>query len=176
MCNSNINNLLQIDFSTVSDEVNWVHDSSSTVITSGGKLKLNSGSSTSTFDRSIGSVNPSNNRIGLKFNFQIEKAIGSAPFEVEFDFVIKKTTGETLYTTKVYLDEILDGQLYKYYIDRVFKYDAPLGSIKLSIISPIGWDNTLKISNLEVFDFNFCPEKIRTYFVMDNILEETKNL
>ena len=171
----NFNSIIHLNFSEISDDVNWIHDSSSTVVTSEGKLKLNLGSSTSTFDRIIGNVNTANNRIGLKCNFQIEKTIGSSPFEVEFDFVIKKTTGEILYTTKVYLDEILDGQLYNYYIDRVFKYDAPLGSIKLSIISPIGWDNTLKISNLEVFDFNFCPEKIRTYFVMDNILEETKN-
>lgn len=165
----NIQNIKTIDFSTVSDQVNWVCGIGSSVVTTNGKLQLNASSITSTFKRTLGTVTPTNNRIGIKINLEAELSLYSSIPNAQFDFTIAKTNGEVLGTVNVYLEEILAGFTYSYFIDRFFKFDNPVGDIDLVVSIPIAWKNILRLVDLEVYDYKFNQNNIRSYFNLDDL-------
>jgi len=172
MCNENTNTILDLDFSEVSDENNWLNEITTTVQTVGGKLKINSDSSTATFFRQIGNIDAANNRIKLKCNLEVEKTSATGPSSMEVLFRLVSASN-ILYQSSVELDNLDDGINVAYLLERDFVYAAPITApISLQILIPTGFQNTLYLSDLQVLDFNFCQDNVRTYFVIDQLLED----
>ncbi len=65
MCNKNINEILNVDFSNVNDEFNWINDGTNAIQTVSGQLVLKPSSGLNTFRRSLGQIDPTNNRLNI---------------------------------------------------------------------------------------------------------------
>lgn len=173
MCNSNENIILDLDFSATSDEVNWSSLSQNVIFTDNGKLILHSDGSRVGFTRSIGVLSPTNNRIRVQSNFEIENTgdSGSADMNLMYQILVGTTV---IYEGCAPFTEIGKNTITGYFIDRTFKYESPIvAPITLKIIAPIGWQNKIYLSDLKVSDFNFCEDKVRTYFVVDKLLDDS---
>ncbi|MDB0602177.1 hypothetical protein PL373_13665 [Tenacibaculum maritimum] len=173
MCNENLNTILSLDFSSVNDEGNWLHDSSNVLQTIDNKLTLDPDSNSTSFTRQIGNVDNSNNRIKINCNFEVEKTDASGPDNMEVLFQLWNS-GQMLFESYVEFDNLSEGVNYVYFLDRTYKIDYPLSTpISLKILIPEGWQHKLFLKDLDVFDFNFCEDNVRSYFVIDELLEDS---
>ena len=174
MCNENLNTLLSLDFANVNDEGNWLHSSVNVLQTIDGQLVIDPDSATTGFVRQVGNLDVTNNRIRLKCNLEVEKTDinGSSEMAVIFQLM---TGGNVLYEACADFETISDGINYAYFIDRVFKYDNPINTpLSIRILVPDGWQHKVFLSDLSIVDYNFCEDNVRTYFVIDELLEDSQ--
>lgn len=168
MCNENKHTLLDLNFSAVNDTVNWTTFSPATAGTLEGKLKLKFNSATGSVERSIGTLDPLNNRLQIKINYEV-KNLAPISNTTTLVFRIKNTSNVILFESKVILQLTDNGKTYKYLLDRVFEYNGNLGNVKLSIFSLSGYENEINLTNFKAYDFTYCNENVRSYFVLDDI-------
>lgn len=174
MCNENLNTLIGLDFANVNDEGNWLHSSVNVLQTIDSQLVIDPDSATTGFVRQLGNLDTTNNRIRLKCNLEVEKTDinGSSDMTVIFQLM---TAGNVLYESCAEFNGISDGINYAYFLDRVFKYDNPIATpLSLRIVVPDGWEHKVFLSDLVVEDYNFCEDNVRTYFVIDGLLEDSE--
>lgn len=171
-CNKNINELLNIDFSTTNDEFNWVSNIANPIQTVGGQLCLKPEALTSEFFRGLGSLNPTNNRIKLKININLFRPATSTHDTMTVVFGIY--TGSTLIDEfSVDLDSISIGERIEYNFDRVYKYEAIAGNINLKITIPEGYENQVLLDYIICEDENYCEDDVRSYFAIDGFVEDS---
>lgn len=173
MCDKNINTLLNVDFSQVDDSVNWLHDSSNVLQTSGGKLIIDADSNGRTFTRQLGTFDNANDRVQIKCNIEAANLafLGSTTMEATFEIW---SGTQKLHTSCASFDSIAIGVNHNYFLDRTCKIDNSLSApLTLKIIITEGFQYELRLEDLEVTDFNYCTEDIRTYFVIDQFLEDS---
>ena len=168
MCEENKNTLLDLNFATATDDVNWVTIVPATVQTDEGKLKMKFNSATGMAERTIGTLEPLNNRLQIKINYEV-KNLSAIPNTTSLVFRIKNTSGVILFESKVVLQLTESGKIYKYLLDRVFEYNGNLGNVKLSIFSLSGYENEINLTNFKAYDFTYCNENVRSYFILDDI-------
>lgn len=168
MCDENKNTLLDLNFATATDHVNWVTVVPATVQTGEGKLKLKFNSATGMAERTIGTLAPLNNRLQIKLNYEV-KNLAPISNTTTLVFRIKNTSNVILFESKVILQLTDNGKTYKYLLDRVFEYNGNLGNVKLSIFSLSGYENEINLTNFKAYDFTYCNENVRSYFVLDDI-------
>lgn len=172
MCNEDNLQLLGIDFSTVNDEINWFNNGLNPVTTTGGMLVLKGDTSLSYFSRSLGIIDPNKNRVKLKLNLEISRpavnGVGSCNYIVEIwrglVFVGQCT---------INLSGISAGNKVDYYLERAFTYSQLSGAISIKIKTQIGFDNEIRLKNIDVSNYFLCEDNIRTYFVLDQFFEDS---
>lgn len=175
-CNENINEILNLDFSSVSDETNWVTNSSIAIQTINGQLKLQADDEQTTFNRGIGAISATNNQIRLRCNMDIFRPQNSA--DSTFCTVFSIYQGATLVKSfRVYISALDSGETVTYNLDRIINYDPNelSGTISLRITMEEGFANHLLLDYLIVEDKTFCQDKNRTYFALDGFLESAIN-
>lgn len=173
MCDKNTNEILNIDFSSVDDVLYWFNDSTNPIETAGGKLILRPSSQTSVFTRLIGNLDPDNNRLKIKLNFEVLRPLtgGNEKLKYSLEFWMGSTLiGSETVTQK----NIKIGEVVKVSIDRDYVYKELSGTVSIKIKPLIGWENEIRLQLLQVYDENFCPQ-LRTYFVIDQLLEESRD-
>ena len=174
MCEENKNTLLDLNFATATDDVNWVTIVPATVQTDEGKLKMKFNSATGMAERTIGTLEPLNNRLQIKINYEV-KNLSAIPNTTSLVFRIKNTSGVILFESKVVLQLTESGKIYKYLLDRVFEYNGNLGAVKLSVFSISGYENEVNLINFKAYDFTYCNENVRSYFILDDIQNSVLN-
>lgn len=169
MCDKNINEILDLNFDSVNDEFNWLNNTNNAIQTESGRLKLDPDSNTSRFTRSLGDLDASNNRIQLQCNLSIFRPQSST--QSNFCATFEIFNGSNLvgvYT--LFIDNIEPGQSLEYNFDRVYKYENLSGAISLKITTTDGWENQMFLDYIKCNDFNFCPDDVRNYFVLESFL------
>lgn len=166
------NEILNIDFSTSNDELNWVYPSSAVIETVDNKLVLSFGNSSDSFIRNIGTVTPTNNRLRLSCNLGVE--LFSSVAEIDIEFQIINTVGNVVFNAFATLEQLDDGSTFGYFLDRVFEYDSTVTDIRLRILVPVGYENIIRLENLKVSDYLYNIESVRTYFSIDGLLSESQ--
>jgi len=174
MCDKNINEILNLVFSSVNDEFNWVNNTTNAIDTVGGQLVLRPQGATSEFRRSIGAVDPSNNKIRLQANMDITRPQGSNDNTMCVVFGVFVGT-QLIDEFSIYLDDVSAGSTTEYNLDRVYDLNNIAGVASLRITVPEGFGNEILLDYLKVEDFNFCSDDQRSYFVIDGFLEDSKN-
>lgn len=173
MCNSDLNTIIDLGFSSVNDEFNWSTTSLNPIITEDDKLVLQSDGSTVGFKRNLGVLRPTNNRIRVRSNFEIQNTQESGATDMDVFFQIM-VGSSVIHEGCVEFSEISENTLTGYFLDRTFKYDSPIvAPITLNITAQNGWQNKILLKDLSVVDFNFCEDNVRTYFVVDQLLEDS---
>jgi hypothetical protein len=170
MYNENINNIASFDFSQIVDEINWFNNSSNPILTENNKLVLRPDTTISMFSRGLGSIDITNNRLRYKLNLEIFRPTTTGVDTV--NFIIQIWNGLNLIgESTVYVDNISAGQIVKYSLDRTYEYDQLTGNVSIKIKTPQGYQNEIRLTKLDVWDFNFCEENVRTYFVFDEFFQ-----
>lgn len=174
-CNKNTNQILDIEFGNVNDEFNWINSDPSTPIqTTGGQLILNPSSATNSFRRGLGSLDPSNNRIRLQINLDIFRPQTSTANSICAVFGVY--VGAVLIDEfRMFVDDISSGEEVEFNFDREYYYENIGGNVSLKVDFPEGWENEVRLDYLKCEDFNFCEDDVRTYFVIDELLELAKD-
>ena len=173
MCNKNINTILDVDFNQVNDAVNWSHDSLNVLQTSGGKLIINADANGRTFTRQLGTFDNANDRVQIKCNIESANLtfLGSTTMEATFEIWAGT---QKLHESCASFDAIAIGSNHNYFLDRIYKIENSLSApLTLKITITTGFEYELRLEDLEVTDFNYCPEDVRTYFVVDQLLEDS---
>lgn len=171
MCNDNLNLITELDFSSVNDELNWFNTSNNPIATESGFLVLRPDSQLSVFNRGLGQININNNRVRCLLNLEVNRPL--AGVDTVF-FIVQIWNGTNLVgENSIYIDNIQPGQVVKYSFDRTYEYDQLSGNISIRIKTPLGFQNEIKLKNLKVEDYFFCEEKVRTYFVFEDLFEDS---
>lgn len=169
-CIPNIQTIISLDFSAVTDQGNWITDSANPVLTVGGSLILDPSANNSTFRRILGVVDPTNDRIRLRSNFQVnpDGAPGPEDVEVNFDLLV----GGLVIASGCAEFSGVTNQLYSYNLDRTWEIEpgSITGTVTLRITVPEGWQYKIQMQDLLAEDFFFCQDNLRTYFVIDELL------
>ncbi|QHB40987.1 hypothetical protein HWC99_gp56 [Flavobacterium phage vB_FspS_tant8-1] len=174
MCDSNINETLFVDFSTTNDEFNWINGSSIPIETIGGQLILKSDSSTTEFRRGLGTLDASNNRIRLQVNLNIYRPQTSLSPDTKIVFGV--FNGLNLVDQfSLVVNGMSANETISHNLDRLYKFENLSGNISLKIIVTDGFENHLLLDNLRCSNLFFCQDKVRTYFVIDNLINDVKN-
>jgi len=172
MCNENYNLIKEIDFSTTNDEMNWFNNSNNPIATENGMLVFRADSQLSVFSRGIGTIDITNNRLKYLLNLEINRPLNGVDTVY---YVVQFWNGTNLIgESTIYITNISPGQIVKYSLERTYKYDQLSGNISIKIKTPIGFENEIKLKNLKVQDFNYCEEKVRTYFLFEEFFENSK--
>lgn len=172
MCDDVI--ILNVDHSNSNDEFNWLSNSSNPISTNSNQLILSPDVSTATFRRGLGTIDPAKNRIKVIINMDLFRPTSSTQNKVHAIFGVY--CGTTLIDEfSIFEQGISPGQKITYNFDRVYKYESLSGNISLKISFVDGWENKLLLDYLKCINFNYCQEKVRTYFVFNNFLEDCLN-
>lgn len=172
MCNENYNLIKEIDFSTTNDEMNWFNNSNNPIATENGMLVFRADSQLSVFSRGIGTIDITNNRLKYLLNLEINRPLNGVDTVY---YIVQFWNGTNLIgESTIYITNIAPGQIVKYSLERTYKYDQLSGNISIKIKTPIGFENEIKLKNLKVQDFNYCEEKVRTYFLFEEFFENSK--
>jgi len=174
MCNENNIELKILNFSESEDKFNWLTNSSSTIETIGGRLVLTPNNENTYFNRGLGNLDPTNNRVNLKANLKLKRPQSSGNSSVKIWFAI--FNGNTLLDKfSVYINSLSGGSDAQYFLDRNYKYDDNSGAISLKIYFDEGFENELHLEDLKVVNYKFCEDKLKTYFIIDEFLENAIN-
>lgn len=171
-CDKNINELLNIDFSTENDQFNWLSNTTTPINTVNGQLRLLGQSSTSRFTRSLGFLDPANNRIRFQSNMDVYRPPGSSDetFCAKFEIF----NGSSLIDVfTLYLDELASGQTLEYNFDRIYKYEGLSGAVSVKITTIEGWNNQMFLDYVKSYDFNYCEDDVRNYFVLKDFFDDS---
>lgn len=174
MCDKNINEIIDLDFTSINDEFNWVNNGSNAIETSGGQLVLRPDGSTNQFSRSLGNIDPGNNRIRLRVNMDIVRPQTSTDDTICAVFGVYVGT-QLLQEFTVFLDDIASGSSTEYNLERIYQFENISGVASLRVTVPEGFQNEIKLDYLKAEDFNFCDDDYRSYFIIDEFLENSKN-
>ena len=172
MCDKNINEIINIDFSNVSDESNWNVDGSGTVSTSNDVLNFTLSNRETIFRRLIGSKLSINNRLRIKANIQVKKSLVLGSPDIDLVFSVKNNLGETIDEFNVNFESLGDGGTYLYFLDRTLNV-ANHNTFNLEVSILFGNTQEISLKDLIVEDFFFCEEDLRTYFVIDDLFEDS---
>jgi len=172
MCDKNINELLDIDFSTISDEFNWVSNVSTPIETINGQLRLMPEDSTSFFRRGLGIIDPANNRIRLRINLDLLRPQTSLNTKMTVVFGVY-IGSELIDQFTIFQENITSGERVTQNLERDYKYDGISGSVSLRISLSEGYSNQLFLDYLKAEDYFFCEDSVRTYFNIDEFLEKS---
>lgn len=172
MCDENLIQLLNLDFSTINDEFNWVNNTSNAIDTVGGELTLRPDSSSSNFRRSIGVIDPNNNKIRIKTKLKIFRPQASIDDKSCVVFGVFVGT-QLIEEFTVYVDDISSGTNVEYYFERVYNYDNLSGTASIIVKTPEGYSNEIKLSYLEVENFFFCEDNVKTYFSLNTFFDDS---
>lgn len=171
MCIENRNTIQDLEFQNVFDDSNWVFDSLDTLITQSGKLQIKSNNSSNYFQRILGIPSNTNNRINLQIKFRAKKTTqNSNPLEVKFELL--NALNFVVFESSVFLQTTVENTYYDFFLKRHYKYQGNLSELKLRIYVIQGLEHTLEIDYIKLQDFNFCSEKVRTYFVVEQLFEQ----
>ena len=174
MCDNNENIILDLDFSNVDDSGNWFADANGTATMENDRLMLeNSGTSAVGFVREIGYLDGLNNRLRIQSNFDVQNITpdGSASMEVLFQIMVGNNV---IHEGCVQYTEIPENNATSYFMDRTFVLENPIvAPIFLKIIAPSGSQNKITLTDLKVWDFTFCVDNVRTYFIVDDLHENS---
>jgi hypothetical protein len=172
MCNKNEIETLNIIFSQVSDEFNWLNNTSTPIETINGQLRLVPESNQSEFSRSVGTLDPTNNRIRLIMNtVTFRPQLSTQP---NFCAKVEIFNGSVLIDFfTLFLADIEPGESIQYNFDRVYKYEGLSGAISMKITTVEGWQNVLFLDYLKTFNFNYCNDNVRNYFILDGFLADS---
>lgn len=171
MCNTNTNQIINLDFSQTNDELNWFNNSANPIQSDSGKLVLRPDSVMSVFSRGLSSINVNNNRLRFKLNFEVFRPTAGGSGQIKY--LVQVFNGMNLIgQSYVYIDNINAGQIVKYSLDRTYQYEQLSGNISIKIKSVLGYENEIRLEKLNVEDFNFCEDSVRTYFVFDNFFND----
>lgn len=173
MCVENTNILLSKDFTAADDSFNWLNNTINPVITESDRLVLRPDSQLSTFTRNAGSLHISNNRVRFKLNLEVYRPQDSDQGVVNYVVQILKGTNIIGQNT-VYIEGIDATQVVSYSLDRTYSYEELSGDISIRIKTPVGFKNEIRLLKLDVWDFTFCEEKVRTYFVFADLFEQSQ--
>jgi hypothetical protein len=172
MCDPNSNELINVIFANVNDEFNWLNNTSTPVETIDGQLRLVPESNQSEFSRSIGTLDPTNNRIRL-----IMDTVTFRPqLSTQTDFCAKVEifNGSALIDFfTLFLADIGPGESVKYNFDRVYKYEGLSGAVSMKITTVDGFENVLFLDYLKILNFNYCNDNVRNYFIIDGFLADS---
>lgn len=171
-CNKNINEILNVDFSSGNDEFNWLNNTNTSIETIDGQLRLIPESITSRFTRSLGVLDPTNNRIRLQANLDVFRPQTStqSTFCAKFEIFIGS---QLIDVYSLYLENLVAGETVEYNLDRVYKYSELTGTISLKITTVEGWENVMLLDYLKCDDFNYCDDNVRNYFVLDSFFADS---
>lgn len=172
MCDKNINEIVAVEFSATNDEFNWLNNTTIPIETIGGQLRLTPENSSSVFRRGLGVLDPVNNRIRLRINMDLFRPQTSTHDKMNVVFGVYAGTALIDQFT-VYYEGILPGELVEYNFDRVYKYESIAGNISLKVSFLEGFQNQLLLDYLKCHDSTFCEDNVRTYFVIDQLLEKS---
>lgn len=171
---NNLNEMLDVVFSESNDELNWSNNTTNPVQTISGKLLLKGEDSSSEFRRNLGNLDSQNDRIRVKCNLTITRP--SSSIDSVFCTIFSVYQGAFLIGEySIYAENIEKDDVFVYSFDRVYKYNSLNGDVFLKIKFIQGFQNELKLENLNVVNFQFSEDKIRTYFVVDSLLNDSKN-
>lgn len=174
-CNKNEITLFDLDFSAVSDEGNWNTNASNIISSVGGKIRLIPDDDTTFFERTFNTIDNNNNRIRIGIDFQVFRPIDSLDLDSTVFFELFNGT-ELIGSGTACLTGIEAGLKADFHLDRTFVYDGTIGSnMKLKITVPAGFGNYVELKDMEITDFNFCDDDIRTYFVFDDFFETSRD-
>ena len=172
MCNENENIIQELNFSQSNDEFNWFTNSTSSIQTIDGKLKLKPNNTTTFFRRGFGVLDPINNRINIKSNLEIFRPQNSNDSSVCIVFGIY--VGQVLIQeSTIYQSDISQGGKMERNLDRVLKYNGLTGSVSLKIEFKEGYGNELFLKDFKVTDFNYCDDNVRAYFIVKDVFSDS---
>lgn len=171
MCNENLIELLNIDFGSDNDHLNWVHNSSNVFYTFGDYLVFEPSSSSTVYTRNI-SPTTTNNRIRIKLNFKVlrTESVGTDNMDVVFQMY---NNGTVIEESCVSFKDMLLGVEYFHFLDRTYEIGPLTSQLSIKINVPIGWENIIYMEDLIVEDYNYCSDKVRTYFAMEDLLQNS---
>lgn len=174
MCDKNLIQLLNLDFSLLNDEFNWINNTGNAIDTVNGELILRPDSASSNFRRSIGVVDPNNNKIQVKSKLKVTRPQSSNDDIscVVFGVFVGSLLLEEF---SIYIEDISPGTSVEYYIDRVYSYSNLTGSASLSIKTPEGFNNEINLNYLEVENFFFCEDSVKAYFAIEDFFDNSLN-
>ena len=172
MCNNDLTNIFSVDFTQTTDEINWFSSSSNPVSTVSNKLVIIPDAINNVFARSIGVIDIAKNRINVKLNLEIFRPSTGGSDTSEFLIQVLSGTNVIGQNT-VHIDNIGTSENVRYYFDRLYKYENLSGNISLKIKNLQGTGNELRLTNLNVDNYFYCQESVRTYFVFDEFLENS---
>lgn len=170
-CNKNINSLIDLDFSAVNDEFNWVNNTDTPIETISGQLRFIPESISSQYSRGLGNLDAANNRIRLQLNMDVfrPQASPDETFCATFGIYLGATLIDEF---TLYVDGLASGERAEYNLDRLYSYQGVGGAISLKITTIEGIENQLFLDYLKAEDSNFCDDDVRVYFVIDNFLAD----
>ena len=171
MCDSNFNEILNLDFSSTNDVGNWTVLGNGSLSTIDGKLKFES-DTTAVFKRVLGQSLTSNNRLRIKSNIEVKKSVVLGSPDIEIVFSIKNSAGEIVNEYLAELESLGDGGTYLYYLDRELKFEEQ-SVFNLEVKIQFGNDQEIYFKDLIFEDYFFCEENLRTYFVIDSFFEDS---
>jgi hypothetical protein len=170
-CTANLIEILNVDFTSTFDEGNWNHDSTNPLQTTGGFLVVNPSSATTIFTRNVSNSLTNNSRLRVRLNFKVEKTDPNGPNEMQVRFQLFNE-GVVIHESCVDFSNLSDSAEYSYFLDRTYKILNPISTLlSFRIIVPVGWEHKVFLENLIIDDYNFCENNIRTYFSLEEIIE-----
>jgi len=174
MCDSNINSIVDLDFSSISDEFNWINNTQNTIETVGGKLLIRPDGPNSIISRSLGAIDPANNRIKIEMLLDLVRPQSSTDTTICVDVDVL-VDGSVVDTFTIYLDNLDPGSSVEYYFERSYKFENLVGTASIRFRFPEGWNNQIALTYLKASDLTFCDDNVRTFFVINNLLEDAIN-
>lgn len=172
MCDNNENVLKDIVFSSLNDDFNWFTNSSNSIQTVNSKLRLKADSSTTFFRRGIGTIDPLNNRVRINVNLDLFRPQTSIDSSICVLFKIL-VDGVVIGENSIYKEDVSQGEIIPYNLDRVIKYSGITGDVSLEIKYEEGFENELLLKDLSIVDYNYCDDNVRAYFVLKDIFDES---
>ena len=170
MCDENNIEILNINLAD--DQLNWSNNTLNPIETVDSKLRLKPSGKTSLFSRTLGQLSADREKLRIKLNLDIFRPIQSGSRDINYFFQL--FIGGTMVAQFTLADNSLQpGETAKYFLDRVIDLPTLAGNIILKIATPIGYENTINLSNIVVNQFHFCTENVRTYFAIDGLFDES---
>jgi len=172
MCDPTKTPILNISFIAPGDEINWFNNTANPINIENEKLILRPSGQGSVFSRTLGAVSGDRDRFRMVLNFEAYRpALDGAKDSTYIVQVLHggKVIGQYIVPFK----SIAPGQIVKYSLDRTIKNDGLSGNFSLKIMSPTGFENEIRISSILAEEFNFCTEKVRSYFILQDLFEKS---
>ncbi len=178
MSDLNKNTLLSLDYSEATSIGDWAASSGGVLGLEGGSLRVRLAGVTDSIGHALLPPDPSNDRLRIRIDFEVGRIErtggGTTSPSMEVRFCILTSEGWALTENCVPFSGLEEGEKVSYFLVRTYPITLPAEELHLFIDTTDGWENTIYIKDVLVEGFTFHEKSVRTFFVLDEVLQEAR--